>query len=287
MALHVASVEPALVALVWQMLLGLCCGFMLSMPTALLVPAGVWLAYSADRHGDGSRGGRARHASSRDASRFWRLWLSVFAVAVFAGSWLLDLRQVVASGLGLTWITAYLALTQRYPRLRAIVPREVVVGLTFAIGTTLFVSPIVTTTVDVSMWWSVTLAFAALCTWSCVAASWLERDEDRRRGAVTIVTHYDLTPRGIGAFGIVLGILLSCAVGFVLYRASSRDRLAIAVTILALAMSFAMLGLQLMVAKRGRASARLARWTDFLLLPAPLVALGVLWVAGSAIGTPG
>lgn len=285
MALHVASVEPALVALVWQTLLGLSCGVSLPWPEAMLVPVGVWLAYSADRHGDGVHGGRARHASSRTAARFWPLWWSVFGVAIVVGFRVLDDRHIVASSIGISWIAAYLALTQRFHALRAAVPREVVVGLTFAVGTTLFASPFVAT-VDARTWVSVTLAFAALCTWSCLAASWLEREADRRCRTTTIVTHHALTRRGIVAIAIVLGCALSGALAVGMVLAPSRERHVQIIVACALTASFACLVIQIACARPGRSSVRSARWTDFLLLPGPLVALGILWASGSGVGEP-
>lgn len=256
----------------------------LSIETRLLLPLGVWLAYAGDRLADARRidePRRSRHVfSRRHAGQLLTAWILVCAMAILLGFRALHGTRFVAAAGMIVFLIAYLTATQVWRRGRALVPRELVVGLTFAVGTTLFLAPGIGEAPPLT-WLGATLSFAALCVWNCVVVSWLERHEDRRVGEFSAATSGLLDVGTMRALGLGLATLALVPVAAIWVQAvaagdsdTARRRF---VLLLAVAVGFQGLFAQLRIASARAEPAALAPWSDaMLLLPAPLLLFALL-----------
>lgn len=185
--------------------------------------------------------------------------------AIVLGLLNLDARRIWASAYMIGGIMVYLGATQRWPPLRRVVPREFMVAGLFAVGTMLFFWLDVTAE-KVGVVTAFTVAFATLCALACVAVSWLERDVDRCRGVVTLAVE---ARSGASLRTSVLGLALLhvLAVASLVALEPGRPALLAAAMLL---LSFAAISWQLACGLSAARPRRFARWTDFLLLPAPM-----------------
>lgn len=208
---HEASMDAPLVAALWfEILSGALGQSPLSPAQRVLLPLGVWISYAGDRMLDVRRDRRSGLATARAAGRhrflarhfraFVALWCAACVLAAVLGILLLSTSQIVASSLTCAGIGLYLTACQARPRLRRVIPREVVVGIVFALGTAIFLAPFVDGAIEpgrsgaatggsaLVAWLLATTSFAALCTWNCTLVSCFERSDDAACEQVSIAS---------------------------------------------------------------------------------------------------
>jgi hypothetical protein len=168
---NVLSLDAPLVAMVWQWLFARCYGVALRWPGFVSLALSVWLIYIADRLLDLKETmtpATARHTFTRRHRR--QLSLAALAALPLLLWGCLHLSSVVLRNGA--WMTVgvmvyFLAVHAAPPKLRRLWPKELAVGVIFALGTSLVVWS--RTTVDRRELLEPTLLFAALCWLNCVA----------------------------------------------------------------------------------------------------------------------
>lgn len=192
-SLHVASLDAPTVAVVWQYALARCTGVTLAADAYVVLFLSVWLAYAADRRLDvvRARSDDVTTDRHRFARRFARplgaLWLVVFALAIALSLTRLDGALVESGWVLFGLVLLYLGLAQWHRFSGIGVPKEVVAGVLFAIGTGWFATVTLVTTPGVAPSDLVAAAvavggFALLCVLNCLAISRWEYGLDRNRG---------------------------------------------------------------------------------------------------------
>jgi hypothetical protein len=172
---NLLSLDAPLVALVWQILFGLCFRTGVHWLPAILLSVAVWAIYAADRMLDAWRGDapEPRHQFYR---RYWRIFLPIWIGVVSLGGLLAALRMeesLLRRGVALSAaVVLYLGIVHLAPaRLRRLWPKEIVVAGLFAIGASLETWPRVRGADD-----ALTIVlFSCLCWINCRAIESWER----------------------------------------------------------------------------------------------------------------
>lgn len=182
---NVLSLDAPVVAVVWQWLFARCCGVVLHWPGIVSLAISVWLIYAVDRLLDLKEGApavTARHAfTRRHRGMFLLAALAAFPALLWA---CLHLASVVIhNGLFLSFaVVLYILAVHAAPvRFRRLWPKELVVGVIFAMGTSLVVWSRMAG--DSGQLIGPTLLFSALCWLNCVA---IEHWEWRRSVAAQL-----------------------------------------------------------------------------------------------------
>jgi hypothetical protein len=254
------SVDTPLVSMAWQMLLARSFQVDLSAPTVVVSGICVWMIYASDHLLDLRRGPvySERHEFAlRHASTICKVISAAFVVGL-ALVFKLPYSIVRGGSLLSFAVLVYLLLVHTGTTFKRMLPKEVMVALIFAAGSSIAVWS------DPHKWqaaWPELSLFWALCLLNCVAVDTCEWQRNPRRTSVP----HPFT-RWAGRHLTSLSLILA-ATAFVALGASSMP--------LALAVSAASIGL-MVISRRGE------RWSPdslrliadgALLLPALLVLL--------------
>ena len=193
LAVHVASLDAPLVGIAWQHALARCFGVRLEPVAYAILFLSIWLAYSGDRWLDVVIGRGIREATERHrfARRFavpmTALWLALFILDIVVAIRFLEPDLLNSGWFLFAAVLAYLALAQWHRVALARIPKEVVAGGLFAIGTAWFafarlLSSAETSFVGVAVAAVAVAMYAAMCILNCLAISSWEYALDRRRG---------------------------------------------------------------------------------------------------------
>jgi hypothetical protein len=173
---NLLSLDAPLVAVVWQWFFARCYCVSLHWPGTVSLALSVWIIYVADRLLD-SRQARppatARHAFAHRYRRVLSVAaLSAFPVLLWASSHLA--ATVIINGLVMsTGVVVYFIAVHAIPSsLRRLWPKELAVGVIFALGTSLLVWSRVQDQFELV---GPALLFAGLCWLNCVAIDHWER----------------------------------------------------------------------------------------------------------------
>lgn len=245
--------DAPVVALVWQDFLARVWDAPILPIHRILLAVVAWLAYMGDRLLDGPRQGRTREGSERHCfvwvhrRPLFSLWVLVAGAGTVLALTQLEISDLIPGLTAFLVLALYFVAARAWPRLwRGLLPRELLVGLFFAIACSLFVF---TTLGRISEPDILTcLAFAMLCCLDCWAISCADLHRDLRQGEWNLVTAYAwarsafpraaLTASGLTmAISLLLApgpalvwraIALSCLLLFLLFRtAGPTSRLAL------------------------------------------------------------
>ena len=217
---HLLSLDAPLVAVVWQNWWARVAGVRLSWVHVVLLGAGVWLIYLADRLADTATDAAPGHDTSRHAFyRRHRRAITPIALGIFLGlAWLapryLPPKQLLAGLSLLTLAGGYFwvihACERRgWPRF---LPKEAVVGGMFMIGTAFFVHG--GATLPPSEWGAAALMFGTLCFFNCaVITKWERTPRDLRDSSSLLNAFPRLTARlGVSCLGLTALALAAVAI---------------------------------------------------------------------------
>lgn len=174
---NLLSLDAPLVAVLWQILFVRCFHAPFDTATAVLFAGAVWLIYSADRMLDAWRGAedRPRHEFCR---RYWRALLPTWAIVfVLTGycSWLALSRPLFVRGVYLlAAVMVYFVAVHAAPARFRRWPKEAMVGVLFALGTSLAAWNRLHGAADIIT----VFLFSCLCWINCAA---IEKWENRHR----------------------------------------------------------------------------------------------------------
>lgn len=213
---NLLSIDAPIVAVLWQILFARCFHADVSLLAAVLLALAVWLIYAADRMLDARREkwGRPRHEFYR---RHWPIvtpvWITVLAVAGWL-AWTRLPAEIFERGIALAAaVTLYFFAVHR---LRWTWPKELAVGILFALGASLAAWGKVRSAVDAAA----IVLFSGLCWINCVAIERWEKENRERRAAPE-------WPVGAAALCVaVLAVVLVCANRPVLSAAEAASALA-------------------------------------------------------------
>ncbi len=204
------SLDAPLVAMLWQGLFAHSFNVAWHGYQAFLLGTAVWLVYAADRWLDGYR--LDPNAPHSDRHAFYRRHAAFFAVVILLVSLVavfVLVRYATAaewwSGAVIATMTlAYMVGVHRYgSRTQRTVPKEVQVGVVFAVGVTLEVwlaAPSVAL-------FAASVGFAILCTLNCGFIAVWESDTDRAQQHPSLVQSHprlrsSLLPLTVGFVGV-------------------------------------------------------------------------------------
>jgi hypothetical protein len=216
---NLLSIDAPIVAVLWQILFARCFHAAVSPLAAVLLVSAVWLIYAADRMLDALREkldrtvGLPRHEFYR---RHWPIVTPVWIAVLGVAGWLAWTRlpaEIFERGVALaTAVTLYFFAVHR---LRWTWPKELAVGILFALGASLAAWGMVRSAVDAAA----IVLFSGLCWINCVAIERWEK-ENRERGAAVE------WPVGAAALCVAVLAVLVCAHRPVLSAAEAASALA-------------------------------------------------------------
>jgi hypothetical protein len=168
---NLLSLDAPIVAVVWEWFFARCYGVALRWPGIVSLALSVWLIYIADRLLDLKKTRppeTARHAFARSHRRLLSLAALAALPILFWASLHLS-SAVIRNGAWMVFgvVVYFLAVHAAPPKLRRLWPKELAVGVIFALGTSLVVWSRMTQ--DRTELVGPGLLFAALCWLNCVA----------------------------------------------------------------------------------------------------------------------
>ncbi len=173
---NLLSLDAPLVAVVWQRFFARCYGVSLRWPAVFSLALSVWVIYAVDRLLD-ARDATPLITARHSFARRYRRTLSFTALgALLSLVWVSShlSRAVIINGLSVGFGVAvyFLAVHAAPPWMKRLWPKELAVGLIFAMGTSLVVWSRMTA--DRREFAGAALLFAALCWLNCVAIEYWE-----------------------------------------------------------------------------------------------------------------
>jgi hypothetical protein len=170
---NLLSLDAPLVAMLWQLLFARCFHIAIDAAATALLMLAVWLIYAADRMLDAlaDRGKLPRHDFYR---RHWKTVLPVWAAGFVFAAWLAWARlaaELFNRGVLIAFAVAvYFAIVHL---IRPAWPKELAVGMLFALGASVAAWSAVHSAVDVEA----IVLFSCLCWINCIAIErWERRD---------------------------------------------------------------------------------------------------------------
>ena len=183
------SLDAPTVAVLWQWLFAKSFELTLSWHESTLLFATVWLIYVADRLLDSrsldlSKEHTFRHAFyARHQSYMLALWLVVFAVVALLALGLLEMSMLsIGASLVLLCLGYGIGVhTAMAKKIFQVISKEWLVGLLFALGTSLIIW-LKAPSFKLAL---MTLCFAFLCSLNCLLISLWEKDIDHTQGSLS------------------------------------------------------------------------------------------------------
>lgn len=193
---HLLSLNAPLVAVTWQHWWARAAGSRVPWVHVVLLGAGVWLIYLADRLADTATDATPGHDTARHAfyRRHRRATMTVALVAFLGLAWIalefLPTGQLIA-GLGLLTLAGvyFWVVHGREHRVwTRFLPKEAAVGGMFVIGTAFFF--LGGATPPSAGWWAVLPMFGALCFLNCAFITKWERTASDLRDAASLLNAF-------------------------------------------------------------------------------------------------
>lgn len=270
------SLDAPLIAVTWQ-----------SMVACSLTPSGaaeppavgcapcvvlfltVWLIYAGDRLLDARRldlGGEVaeRHRfAGRWAAVLWPLWWTLLAVDLVVAINGLD-RSIWGPGAAvLGCVTAYAIVVHGPLPWRRQVPKELIVGAVFAVGTCL---PVVARRFDSPVWWTITM-LAGLFVLNCLCVAAAQQRADQRQAIPSAIAMFPVLQRWLHPAAVLLAL---ASLGLVLQTAVPAG---LGVSVAVSACGLAVIGHGIVHADSEAARGRWSYWADPVLL-SPVLVMG-------------
>lgn len=174
------SLDIPFISVAWQLLFAHAMHISVSIPTVLLTGLCVWMIYISDHLLDSRRGllYSSRHRFVAGHARVLMMALTIAAgTAIYLTAFLP--RPIFVGGIGLSLAVAvYLSIVHRGDRIKRLLPKEVMVAILFAAGSTIIVW---TNAQDFRTAILSLLTFTLLCLANCVAVDNWEWDLEPER----------------------------------------------------------------------------------------------------------
>lgn len=220
---NLVGLDAPLVAVSWQWLFAR--AFEIDLPGVIhvILALSAWCVYLADRLLDVVRSEVCDHATDRHrfTRRHSRKLLAILTIAAAVDLVLIlsfAPRNLVITGISTAVLLAlyYLVRLRDPGRIVAMVPREVLCGMVFALGSTIGPHAFATQSMDETTYFVPVVFFGLLCSASCILISVWEREADLAvKDASAFTSHSRLIPHlsvaltALAIVSVILGFFLS------------------------------------------------------------------------------